>query len=90
MGGRVVHREMLTSHSPFLSQPEETVGIILKAVRNFAGKMVVWDETAQRGKHNEIIVPAIRLWSPSTWYKFGLPLGLCHVLGRCIIVFRGI
>jgi pimeloyl-ACP methyl ester carboxylesterase len=90
MGGQVVHREMLTSHSPFLSQPEETVGIIVEAVEAFSGKKIVRDEVVAKGKKNRIIIPAFRLWSPSTWFKFGLPLGFGHVLGRGFIVFRGI
>ncbi|KAJ5827346.1 hypothetical protein N7447_004109 [Penicillium robsamsonii] len=39
MGCSVEHRELHTSHSPFLSQPEMTVGIILEAVETFAGKL---------------------------------------------------
>ncbi|TQN70130.1 hypothetical protein CSHISOI_05361, partial [Colletotrichum shisoi] len=31
MGARVEHRELQTSHSPFLSQPENTVSIVLEA-----------------------------------------------------------
>jgi pimeloyl-ACP methyl ester carboxylesterase len=90
MGGSVVHREMRTSHSPFLSRPEETARIILEAVEDFSGGKVVADEAVGSGKDNEIVVPAVRLWSLSTWYKFGLPLGFGHVIGRCIIVIRSI
>jgi pimeloyl-ACP methyl ester carboxylesterase len=90
MGGRVVHREMWTSHSPFLSRPEETVGIIMEAVEDFSGEKVVADESVGSGKDNKIMVPSVGFWSPSTWYKYGLPLGFGHLVGRCIIVFLGI
>ncbi|KAB5511507.1 Alpha/beta hydrolase family-domain-containing protein [Coniochaeta sp. 2T2.1] len=88
MGASVEHREMQTSHSPFLSQPEETVGIMLDAVEAFTGKPVEHAPT-KSGRGGEIItVPAARLWQPRTWYKFGLPLVLGHILGRCYLVFR--
>ncbi|KAJ5176310.1 Alpha/beta hydrolase family-domain-containing protein [Penicillium canariense] len=38
MGGSVEHRELRTSHSPFLSQPEATAGIMLEAVKAFTDK----------------------------------------------------
>ncbi|KXX75824.1 DNA replication ATP-dependent helicase/nuclease DNA2 [Madurella mycetomatis] len=52
MGGTVEHRELPTSHSPFLSRPEETVGIVLEAVEAFTGKSVESAPT-RRGEHNE-------------------------------------
>ncbi|KAB5545796.1 hypothetical protein GE09DRAFT_1175296 [Coniochaeta sp. 2T2.1] len=87
MGATVEHREMQTSHSPFLSRPEETVGIVLDAVEAFTGKPVE-HAPAKSGHGSEITVPAARLWQPRTWYKFGLPLVLGHILGRCYLVFR--
>jgi pimeloyl-ACP methyl ester carboxylesterase len=87
MGATVEHRELQTSHSPFLSQPEETAGLVLEAVEAFTGKPVE-HAPAGRGHSNEITAPAARLWQPLTWYKFGLPLGLGHILGRCYMVFR--
>ncbi|OBT56729.1 hypothetical protein VE04_03902 [Pseudogymnoascus sp. 24MN13] len=75
MGCPVEHRELQTSHSPFLSQPEETVGIVVEAVEAFSGRTVA-RELVVRGGGNEIVVPAARLWQPITWYRFGLPLGV--------------
>jgi pimeloyl-ACP methyl ester carboxylesterase len=87
MGGRVEHRELQTSHSPFLSQPEETVGIVVEAVGAFMGKSVE-KESTMSGRGNEIVVPAARLWQPLTWYRFGLPLIFGHILGRSVLIFK--
>lgn len=86
MGGNVVHREMQTSHSPFLSKPEETVGIILEAVEAFTGKKV-GDAPARTGSGNAVAVPEARLLQPLTWFKFGLPLVFGRMVGRGILIF---
>jgi len=86
MGAHVVHREMQTSHSPFLSKPEETVGIILEAVGAFTGKKV-GDAPARTGSANAIAVPEARLLQPLTWFKFGLPLVFGRMLGRGVLIF---
>lgn len=86
MGGSVVHRELQTSHSPFLSQPEGTVGLVLEAVEAFTGKSAENGPTIS-GRGNEISVPEARLWQPLTWYRFGLPLVFGHILGRCFLIF---
>jgi pimeloyl-ACP methyl ester carboxylesterase len=85
MGGNVEHRELQTSHSPFLSQPDETATIILEAVEAFTGKQVEDEYTRARG--DAITVPTVRLWQPFTLFKFGLPLAFGHVLGRCVLLF---
>jgi len=87
MGTTVEHRELRTSHSPFLSKPEETVGIVLEAVEAFSGKPVE-HAPVKSGHGSDITVPAVRLWQPLTWYRFGLPLAFGHILGRCYLVFR--
>jgi pimeloyl-ACP methyl ester carboxylesterase len=86
MGCSVEHRELQTSHSPFLSQPEETVRIVIKAVEAFTGKPVE-NAPTRSGRGSEGIVPEARLWQPLTWYKFGLPLVFGHIVGRCILIF---
>lgn len=86
MGASVVHREMQTSHSPFLSKPEETVGIILEAVEAFTGKKVT-DAPSRTGSRNELAVPEARLLQPLTWFKFGLPLLFGRMMGRGIMLF---
>jgi pimeloyl-ACP methyl ester carboxylesterase len=87
MGATVEHRELQTSHSPFLSRPEETVGIVLQAVGAFSGSKPVGETATSRGQYSEVTVPGARLWQPLTWYRFGLPLGLGHILGRCVRIF---
>ncbi|KAI1161750.1 alpha/beta-hydrolase [Nemania serpens] len=89
MGARVEHRELQTSHSPFLSRPEETAEIIWEAVQAFTGRPV---ERAQTiiGRNSEILIPRVRLFQPRTWYKFGLPLAFGHFLGRCYMIFIGV
>jgi pimeloyl-ACP methyl ester carboxylesterase len=87
MSGRVVeHRELQTSHSPFLSQPEETAAIVVEAVGAFTGKPVENTSTTT-GRGNAIILPAARLWQPVTWYRYGLPLIFGHIIGRGVLFF---
>ncbi|RDW83511.1 hypothetical protein BP5796_05002 [Coleophoma crateriformis] len=86
MGAHVEHREMQTSHSPFLSRPEETVGIVLEAIEAFTGQSV-GNKPAMSGRGKEIVVPGARLWQPLTWYRFGLPLAFGHILGRGVLIF---
>jgi pimeloyl-ACP methyl ester carboxylesterase len=87
MGAAVEHRELQSSHSPFLSQPEATVDIMLEAVMAFAGKPARKRLTKER--HSVIVVPKAALWKPSTWFKIGLPLIFGRVFGRCVLLFRG-
>ena len=88
MGASVEHRELQTSHSPFLSRPEETAGIVLEAVAAFTGKSVEHAPITKSGHSSEITVPAARLLQPRTWCRFGLPLFVGHILGRCYLIFR--
>jgi pimeloyl-ACP methyl ester carboxylesterase len=86
MGCHVEHRELQSSHSPFLSQPEETAGIVVEAVEAFTGKQL--EKLPSRGEQRkEVAVPAFRLWQPLTWYRFGLPLVFGHMVGRGILIF---
>lgn len=91
MGASVEHRELQTSHSPFLSRPEDTVRIMVEAVEAFGGLSEGMererDQRPKDGGGDVIAVPRARLWQPSTWLKFGLPLGFGHVLGRSILLF---
>ncbi|AEO59880.1 hypothetical protein MYCTH_2308500 [Thermothelomyces thermophilus ATCC 42464] len=86
MGGVIEHREMQTSHSPFLSQPKETVGIILEAVEAFTGRPVEATPTS-RSPPKGVTVPAVRLWQPLTWYRFGLPLSFGRLMGGAFLFF---
>jgi pimeloyl-ACP methyl ester carboxylesterase len=86
MGGSVEHRELQTSHSPFLSQPDVTARIILEAVEAFTGKKAGGGSTIS-GSGNAITLPKATLWQPITWFRFGLPLVFGHVVGRCVLLF---
>lgn len=87
MGGVVEHRELETSHSPFLSQPEATVGIIVEAVEAFPGSRKKESASTRRGDAMVPVSPRAVLWQPSTWLKFGLPLAFGHFVGRGILIF---
>ncbi|KAJ6016748.1 alpha/beta-hydrolase [Penicillium sp. IBT 35674x] len=82
----VEHRELRTSHSPFLSQPEATVEIMLEAVDAFTGHSGT-REASERVKAL-ITVAGPRLWKPLTWLKFGLPLIFGHMFGRGMLGFE--
>lgn len=88
MGASVEHRELPTSHSPFLSQPEETVEIMVEAVEAFTGKSVAEDGSKTRARRTDLVVPEVRLWEPFTWYRFGLPFLFGRFLGKCVLIFQ--
>ncbi|RVD86720.1 uncharacterized protein DFL_004982 [Arthrobotrys flagrans] len=85
MGATVEHRELQTSHSPFLSQPDEVAEILVEAVGAFTGKPVERGRAEREGKM--IVLPAAKLWQPLTWLRFGLPLFFGHIVGRGIVAF---
>ncbi|KLU88248.1 hypothetical protein MAPG_07235 [Magnaporthiopsis poae ATCC 64411] len=90
MGGVVEHREMQTSHSPFLSRPRQTVQIILEAVAAFTGgppPSVGATPTSGPPPEEGVTVPAVRFWRPLTWYRFGLPLFFGRLLGGGFLLF---
>ncbi|KAG2005063.1 hypothetical protein GB937_009020 [Aspergillus fischeri] len=87
MGASVEHRELQTSHSPFLSQPGLTAEIILEAVDAFTHSRRDESKSAVDRAENAIIVPGAALLKPLTWFKFGLPMAFGCVLGRCILFF---
>ncbi|KAM0341683.1 hypothetical protein ACHAPU_009931 [Fusarium lateritium] len=88
MGGHVMHTELPTSHSPFLSQPAQVVQIFLQAYQEFTGEMV--DEVSGVSETVEANLPAARLWQPTTWYRFGLPLGIGSLIGWTILLYRNV
>ncbi|KAJ5438736.1 Alpha/beta hydrolase family-domain-containing protein [Penicillium daleae] len=87
MGANVEHRELQTSHSPFLSQPELTVEILLEAVDAFTNSKSGKVKSSSGGAENAIVVPGTTLLKPLTWFKFGLPMAFGRVLGRCVLLF---
>ncbi|KAK8022847.1 hypothetical protein PG993_013614 [Apiospora rasikravindrae] len=71
MGADVQHRELQTSHSPFLSQPQETAQVVLDAVEAFTGKPVVAakSSSSKRVRQDNALLPVPRLWQPATWFR---------------------
>ena len=88
MGASVVHRELRSSHSPFLSRPREVVELLVEATRAFTGCGVKIKET--RGVGNEVLVPEVSVRRPRTWLRYGLPYFIGRVVGGCILLFYGI
>ncbi|EPS45569.1 hypothetical protein H072_467 [Dactylellina haptotyla CBS 200.50] len=86
MGTTVEHRELQTSHSPFLSQPEEVVEILMDAVRSVSKKPTESEQTPEP-RSKRIMIPSSRFWKPLTWFKFGLPLLFGHLIGKGILTF---
>ncbi|KAL4863186.1 hypothetical protein BDV12DRAFT_206716 [Aspergillus spectabilis] len=85
MGYSVEHRELQSSHSPFLSLPEETVRIV-DAIGAVMGK------SAGSGlgiSGDGLMLPKSDFWRPSTWFRFGVPLVVGHVVGRFVLLFLG-
>ncbi|PYH41104.1 alpha/beta hydrolase [Aspergillus saccharolyticus JOP 1030-1] len=87
IGANVEHRELHTSHSPFLSQPEATAGIVREAVEAFTGKAVGDASTSARDGVVGVVPRAV-LWRPLTWFQFGLPFAFGRLLGRGILLWR--
>lgn len=92
-GGMVHHRELKSSHSPFLSMPDEVVEIILEAVMAVSGKQAqvagsaeVSEEKRKRGYE----APTVRLTAPITWLRFGLPFFIGRVVGWGFAGFMGL
>lgn len=87
MGGSVEHRELQTSHSPFLSQPVLTAKIIFEAVAAFmdSGNNHATSQTSEID--SAIIRPGLVLFRPLTWFKFGIPMAIGRMLGRGILLY---
>ncbi|KAL3477328.1 alpha/beta-hydrolase [Aspergillus californicus] len=93
MGGEIEHRELPTSHSPFLSLPGETVGVVVEAVEAFTGASIVSQDSAEQQRDwvtrrsDVVTVPGARLLRPLTWISFGLPLAFGRFVGCGIWFF---
>ena len=90
MGASVVHRELRSSHSPFLSRPDEVMRLLLEATSGFTGETVGADVLQGREGRKEVLTPAAKVWQPSTWLKYGAPLVVGHIISWCILVFYGV
>lgn len=86
-GGIVHHVELPTSHSPFLSMPEEVVAVILDAVAHSRG---LRDQGLRSGIDLGVYSPEARLFSPRTWLQFGVPLAIGHFLGWVFAGYHGL
>ncbi|KAJ5979897.1 Alpha/beta hydrolase family-domain-containing protein [Penicillium waksmanii] len=87
MGGVVEHRELQTSHSPFLSQPALTARIILEAVAAFTDSGRDDSSPAIDGDETSIVVPRTTLFKPLSWFKFGIPMAFGRFMGRGFLLF---
>lgn len=92
MGGTVEHRELATSHSPFLSKPEDVVAIVLDAVTALKGKLgqarsLESDDIQRRQRKKGIVVASVKLWQPRSWFKFGFPYALGRGIGALIMMW---
>ncbi|KAK6528987.1 hypothetical protein TWF694_004211 [Orbilia ellipsospora] len=87
MGAKVEHRELQTSHSPFLSQPDEVAEIMVEAVESVMGRKL-GERSSQHVEKSRIAVPAVRIFSPLSWFRFGLPSLFGRMIGRGILTFR--
>ncbi|KAF3924626.1 hypothetical protein AA313_de0202723 [Arthrobotrys entomopaga] len=87
MGATVEHRELQTSHSPFLSQPDEVAEIMVEAVESVMGRKLGERTGEQQVEKSRIKVPAVRIFSPLSWFRFGLPYMFGRIIGRGILTF---
>ena len=88
MGASVVHREVRSSHSPFLSRVNEVVELLIEATERFRGSGGEI-EGAER-PNGELIVPAVKVSEPSTWVKYGVPYAIGRGMGKCLLLFYAV
>lgn len=84
MGARVCHVELESSHSPFLSRVGDVVAIVEEAVRGFEKEGRGEEMVRSRAG---VVMPEVKLWSPGTWFRYGIPLFIGRVVGRGISLF---
>jgi pimeloyl-ACP methyl ester carboxylesterase len=77
-GGDVTVREIESSHSPFLSRPEEFTGILVAAAAEF-GRSGVDVEHSRRRREAQLV----GLW-PQRWLRAGFFMGTGEMIGRVI------
>lgn len=86
MDGDVVHREVRSSHSPFLSMKRETSRVVGDAVGAFMGRRVGGEE--DREIINRIVVPEVSLWRLPSWWWYGVPYGMGWGIGKVVLVVQ--
>ncbi|KAL4884931.1 alpha/beta-hydrolase [Aspergillus karnatakaensis] len=83
MGAVVEHRELKSSHSPFLSLPDATTGIIFEAVQAFGSTQESGGLSNNGSREDHMVaIPKSVFWKPSSWFRFGIPLAFGHVVGK--------
>ncbi|KAJ3036164.1 hypothetical protein HDV00_003020 [Rhizophlyctis rosea] len=89
-GATVTWRELWTSHSPFISQPNEVVGIILEAV-DAVKACTTWGQAIAQAPADlrKIVVPGTRILSPLSWFQYGVPSVFGHLIGGGFVCYRG-
>ncbi|KAF2752142.1 alpha/beta-hydrolase [Sporormia fimetaria CBS 119925] len=88
MGASVCHVELESSHSPFLSRVRDVVAIVDQAVKAFMGEREKGDRLELlRSRGCGIVIPAVKSWSPGTWFRYGIPLFMGALVGRGISLF---
>lgn len=86
-GAVVHHSELRSSHSPFLSKPDEVIATILEAVETVTGLQVQDSHPSALIERKNTMTPQARLNAPTSWIKYGLPLTLGRGLGYAIAGF---
>ncbi|KAF4420549.1 hypothetical protein F53441_14382 [Fusarium austroafricanum] len=88
-GAVVHHTELKSSHSPFLSMPDDVVEVILDAVEAAGSGTSQVDLTSVLGakKAEKYSAAMVRLTSPTTWPRFGVPLLVGRIVGYSLQVF---
>ena len=83
MGGEIRHVELRSSHSPFLSLPNEVVWLIMGLVKDVRSTEIGERlESIKTGIVGRIgTVPVTSALVPSTWFKYGIPLLVGRIVG---------
>lgn len=79
VGQDVVHHEMPTSHSPFLSKPEETTRLLVAAATEFRSGFAEGPAGLRRRRKM-----MVGFW-PHRWLRHGFWAGFGEILGRCVV-----
>lgn len=79
-GADVTIVELPTSHSPFLSQPDRTVAVLVDALRDFQALAAASPRARTLRRQTRSLA-----FRPGRWLREGFLLGFGEVLGRCFL-----
>lgn len=92
-GAAVHHVEMQSSHSPFLSMPEDVAKVLLDAVEMMrassspqASRSII-HRLQETPKRKGCEAPIVRLTAPATWYRYGIPFFFGRIIGWSMLGF---